>query len=180
VPITPDKKDWTWVLERVCPECGFDAAALGRAEIGRSIRDNARAWPPLLADDRTRLRPSEDRWSALEYACHVRDVFSLYDERLQLMLTQDDPAYPNWDQDESAVRDRYPEQDPGRVADELVAAANKLADAFDRVSGDGWERTGTRSDGARFTVDSFARYLVHDPVHHLHDVRDGYAHLQTR
>jgi hypothetical protein len=180
VPITPDEKDWTWVLERICPECGFDAAALVRAGFGRSIRDNALAWPPLLADNRVRLRPSEDRWSALEYACHVRDVFSLYDERLQLMLTQDDPAYPNWDQDASAVRDRYAEQDPCRVADELVAAADKLADAFDRVSGDGWERTGTRSDGARFTVDSFARYLVHDPVHHLHDVRDGYAHLQTR
>lgn len=22
--ITPDTKDWTWVLERPCPECGFD------------------------------------------------------------------------------------------------------------------------------------------------------------
>jgi hypothetical protein len=33
-----------------------------------------------------------------------------------------------------------------------------------------WERTGARSDGARFSVDSFARYLIHDPVHHLHDV----------
>ena len=25
--ITPDTKDWTWVLERPCPECGFEAAA---------------------------------------------------------------------------------------------------------------------------------------------------------
>ena len=25
VPIVPDGKDWTWVLERPCPECGFDA-----------------------------------------------------------------------------------------------------------------------------------------------------------
>ena len=29
---------------------------------------------------------------------------------------------------------------------------------------------GSRSDGAHFSVDSFARYLIHDPVHHLHDV----------
>jgi hypothetical protein len=27
-----------------------------------------------------------------------------------------------------------------------------------------------RSDGARFTVASFARYMVHDPIHHLYDV----------
>ena len=23
-----DTKDWTWVLERPCPDCSFDAAAL--------------------------------------------------------------------------------------------------------------------------------------------------------
>ena len=28
--ITPDTKDWTWVLERTCPECGFDPAAQGQ------------------------------------------------------------------------------------------------------------------------------------------------------
>jgi len=31
-------------------------------------------------------------------------------------------------------------------------------------------RPGFRSDGARFTVESFARYFVHDLAHHLHDV----------
>jgi len=24
MPIMPDTKDWTWVLRRACPECGFD------------------------------------------------------------------------------------------------------------------------------------------------------------
>ena len=32
------------------------------------------------------------------------------------------------------------------------------------------ERTGLRSDGAHFTVDSFARYFLHDIEHHLWDV----------
>ena len=26
-PIVPDTKDWTWVLDRPCEECGFDATA---------------------------------------------------------------------------------------------------------------------------------------------------------
>jgi hypothetical protein len=38
------------------------------------------------------------------------------------------------------------------------------------VTGAQWERTGRRSDGARFTVETFARYFIHDPVHHLYDV----------
>lgn len=56
------------------------------------------------------------------------------------------------------------------VAEELEEATQRLTDRFDGVTGDAWERTGSRSDGARFTIDSFARYLVHDPIHHLHDV----------
>jgi hypothetical protein len=50
-------------------------------------------------------------WSALEYACHLRDGFRIYDQRLELMLTQDGPRYPNWDQDATAVEDRCGEQD---------------------------------------------------------------------
>ncbi|WP_199434436.1 DinB family protein [Qaidamihabitans albus] len=169
--ITPDTKDWTWVLRRACDECGFDAASITGEQVPAMLRMNAASWRELLtggADLRTRPRP--DRWSPLEYACHVRDVCLLYDERLVLMLTEDEPAYPNWDQDETAVEDRYAEQDPHRVADELAAAAEALAARFEGVKGEQWQRTGLRSDGAHFTVDTFARYFLHDLIHHWHDV----------
>lgn len=168
--ITPDTKDWTWVLQRPCPECGFEAAALDVTETGAAIRANAAAWPAVLARADVRTRPDDRTWSPLEYGCHVRDVFALYDRRLQLMLDDDDPLYPNWDQDETAVEERYHEQDPAVVADELAATAEALATRFDTVEGAQWQRRGRRSDGASFTVDSFARYLLHDPVHHLWDV----------
>ncbi len=116
------------------------------------------------------MRPAPDVWSTLEYGCHVRDVFRIFAERLRLMLPQDDPLFANWDQDATAVEDRYADQDPAVVADELRDAAAVIADRFSQVAGGDWERTGRRSDGAHFTVESFARYLVHDPVHHLHDV----------
>ena len=56
------------------------------------------------------------------------------------------------------------------VATEIVMAGNRLADAFDAVTGDQWARTGVRSDGVAFTVDTFGRYFIHDPIHHLVDV----------
>ena len=86
------------------------------------------------------------------------------------MLTEDDPLYANWDQDETAVADDYATQDPAVVAQELVVAGAGVADRFDAVTGEDWERRGRRSDGASFTVDTFARYFTHDWVHHLHDV----------
>jgi hypothetical protein len=171
VTIVPDTKDWTWVLRRPCPECGFDTRSFERERIGELLLGNAAAWVELLAGpDDVRRRPRAEVWSPLEYACHVRDVFRLFTVRLELMLTEDDPLFANWDQDATAVAERYGEQDPATVRAELDGAARQLAAAFGGVTGDTWERTGNRGDGARFTVESFARYLIHDPIHHLYDV----------
>ena len=153
-----------------CPECGLDTQSFAREEIPALIRANAAGWQaPLAAADAVE-RPQPDRWSALEYGCHVRDVFRIYEYRLGLMLTEDDPFYPNWDQDETAVADDYESQDPAVVAGELVSAADSVAGRFAAVSGDQWLRPGRRSDGASFTVETFGRYFMHDPIHHLYDV----------
>ncbi len=170
--IEPDTKDWTWVIEERCPECDFDSGSFPHDEVADRIRAVGAAWVQVLAgpDSALRSRPSPAIWSPLEYACHVRDVLRLYDQRLELMLAQDDPLYANWDQDETAVAERYGEQDPTAVSAELSAAATAVADRFDGVAPEQWQRTGRRSDGASFTVDSFSRYFLHDVVHHLYDV----------
>jgi hypothetical protein len=179
MPIVPDTKNWTWVLERACPECGFDGTAVAATDVARMTRDTAAAWAAVLARPRDEVtaRPADDRWSALEYACHVRDVFRIFDGRLDRMLAEDGPDFANWDQDETAVADRYHEQDPAVVSTELAEAAATIADRFESVAGDQWARTGNRSDGSSFTVESFARYFVHDPVHHLDDVHRGFSRL---
>jgi DinB superfamily len=169
--IAPDTKDWTWVLERPCPECGFDSTNVTGRDVPLKLRENAVTWVGLLSGDRdVRARPDAGRWSALEYACHVRDVFRIFEHRLTLMVSKDDPTFPNWDQDATAVAERYDTQDPRVVATELQSAAARLAESIDGLSADAWDRTGTRSDGARFTVATLTRYLIHDPVHHLYDV----------
>jgi hypothetical protein len=50
MPIVPDTKDWTWVLQRPFPECGFDATALSREQISPTILTNAAAWQPMIHD----------------------------------------------------------------------------------------------------------------------------------
>ncbi|MCU0271764.1 MAG: DinB family protein [Acidimicrobiales bacterium] len=158
------------MLERPCPDCGFDAAAFPVERTGDAVRALVVDWSAALAAPQVAVRPSPGVWSTLEYACHVRDVFRLFDRRLAAMLQEDDPLFANWDQDETAVADRYGEQDPVVVQQELADAGSRIAEAFDAVDGDQWERPGRRSDGAAFTVASFARYFLHDPLHHLWDI----------
>jgi hypothetical protein len=169
-PITPDTKDWTWVLERPCSECGFDSAAVSRDELATAIRENAAGWPPVLGGPTATERPRPDVWSPTEYACHVRDVHLLFAERLEQMLAEDGARFANWDQDATAVEQRYDQQVPGEVAGELIAAAERVASVYDDVPDEAWGRKGVRSNGDVFTVESLGRYHLHDVVHHLWDV----------
>ncbi|WP_330232240.1 DinB family protein [Nocardia sp. NBC_00508] len=175
MPIVPDVKDWTWVLERACPECGFDAAATSYATVPALTRDTAVRFAAVLDRHGARTRPDESTWSALEYGAHVRDVCRLFGTRLDLMLAGDPdgevPRFANWDQDATAIADRYGEQDPAQVAGELDEAAERVARSFESVPLTQRGLRGARSDGAVFTVESFARYFAHDLVHHVHDVR---------
>ncbi len=166
--ITPDTKDWTWVLQRRCDQCGFDAPAVPETAIGERIRQSLPRWRAVLGGERIAERPAADRWSALEYAAHVSDVFALFDGRLALILDQDDPELPNWDQDAAAAG--YRDLAPQHVAAALDERGTTLADHFDAVGAGAWDRTGRRSDGYRFTVRTLGRYLLHDVFHHLDDV----------
>jgi len=170
MPITPDDKDWTWVLDRVCPECGFDTQAVDRDDLRVRIARTTEAWRAVLDRPDVRDRPDDATWSPLEYACHVRDVHRVYAGRVGRMLAEDDPFYENWDQDVTAVEACYGEQEPAVVAAELAEAGDALGALFGGVEGVAWGRTGRRSDGAVFTVDSIGRYYLHDIEHHLWDV----------
>ena len=139
-------------------------------EIGDRVRANAAAWQQVLGrpDVATGRRPAcGRRWStpATSSTCTASSRHGL-----ALMLAEDDPLFENWDQDATAIAGRYAEQDPATVAGELSAAAAASAARFDAVSGAEWTRTGRRSDGAVFTVESLGRYFVHDWTHHLRDV----------
>ena len=86
------------------------------------------------------------------------------------MIESVDPAFENWDQDATAIKDRYDLQSPETVIEQLDEAGVSLAIRFESVTLEQWTRRGFRSDGSVFTVDSIAKYLMHDPVHHLWDV----------
>lgn len=181
-PATPDEKDWTWVLERRCDECGAEVSTVGRDELGRRFFLAAEEWVQILRENpAVEVRPAPGVWSALEYGAHVRDVFAMARERLDLLLTRDDPVFADWDQDEAARTARYDQQDPEQVADELEAAAQRLVSEIAEIEPGAWQRSGTRSNGSPFTVETLLQYVLHDVVHHLWDVtgqQDGASSLQ--
>ena len=163
--IAPDTKDWTWVLARPCPECGLDASTIEVSDIGALVRASVPRWSAALERPDAAVRPDPATWSTLEYGAHVRDVFGVFTTRLDLMLTQENPVFANWD-----LAGRYSELESAVVAGELAAAAAVIADRFDAVPAPARDRRGLRSNGSAFTVTTLAQYFWHDVAHHLNDV----------
>jgi len=170
MPIIPDDKDWTWVLNAPCPECGFEAAKTTPAAVATTIPALLPRWQAALNRATAEQRPDDSTWSVLEYAAHVRDVFDVFEARLQLMLTQENPVFANWDQDQAALDGNYAGLDPREVYHQMVQAGSDVADAFGSVTEEQWGRRGLRSNGSEFTVLTLAGYFLHDIIHHLHDI----------
>lgn len=168
--IEPEDKDWTFVIEQGCAECGFDAGRVNAPEVAERLRATVPRWTAVLARTDAAVRPAATVWSPAEYGCHVRDVCRIMRGRVELMLTEPDPLFPNWDQDRTAVEERYWSQDAAVVAAQYAAEASATADVFAAITDDAWPRHGRRSNGSAFTVASLAVYFLHDIEHHLYDV----------
>ena len=172
-----EERDWLQVVcEQTCEECGLASMAVPRDALGTAVREEADHWVDLLTRyDVGELRhsPRPGTWSALEYAGHVCDVLALFGSRITRTLSEDEPDFPWWDHKAAAVEDRYNEQDPAHVAARLQANAHQLGLALLPAADRGWERMATRRGRERFTVDTLARFALHEARHHRWDAERG-------
>ena len=169
-----------------CPECGLDYESMPAAEAIAAIRGLPRRYRAPLTrllpgedDSVLRARPEPETWSALEYAAHVRDVLRWYDGWVRQILAEDRPTLEGMAPDEAVVADRYNEQDPVAVADELAANAEALATTLEGVPEDAWERVGRRR-GEERSITLHARRAAHEGSHHLLDIGRGLRAVRER
>jgi hypothetical protein len=124
-------------------------------------------------DAQLRRRPTPQVWSALEYACHVRDVLIVMRERvLQVLREPTPPAFTPMGRDERVEHDRYAEQSPVDVARQIADAASMLAFVFAGLGDEQWARRciyGYPTPAER-PLSWVAQHTIHETDHHLRDV----------
>lgn len=170
--------DDTQVERTACPACGHDASAIPEADLAAALVEIGRRWREFLGAvtdypggvDALGTRPAAEIWSALEYACHVRDMLSLSSRRVELTLLTHRPEHTAWDHEQAAIDEYYLAQDPAAVADDLDHSAAELADLVQPLRQAEWRRPAT-SDGVGCTVAGLVRSAWHEAVHHLDDAR---------
>ena len=161
-------------MER-CAECGYDYDALSRgglapglADVGSRLAACVNRHTPAALRAHTRAGV----WSPLEYACHVRDLVRVQTQRIAQARLEEQPTFTPMRREERVTEDRYNEQDPTRVADEIMEAALVLAGMLLTLEPGAWDRTAVYNWPTRQvrTVEWIVRHTIHEGEHHLLDI----------
>lgn len=159
-----------------CAGCGLAPGSVPASEVSGRIRDEVHRWRGVLLDaddDAVRRRPTPTRWSALEYAAHVRDTVNVLTERILRTLAEDRPELGWWDH-EAAIEDGFAnESHVETVVDDLERNAAHLREVLAQIHGAQWERTAIRRAHEPFTVELLARFALHEITHHRQDAESS-------
>jgi hypothetical protein len=161
--------------DHICTECGLSYPELTietAAQIIRSVPSAVRAAVTQVSPEALRRRPRLGTWSALEYICHLRDVYITSTIRVHRARTEDRPALEPMLNDLRARRFRYNEYAIGGVLDELAACVSGFCEEINRLTQSDCERTVTRLRGEERTARWLVRQAAHEGQHHLQDIRD--------
>ncbi len=163
-----------------CAGCGFVWDRVPAAEQASRMAEVGPAYRRLLLPPdrpadwsaRAATRPDPGTWSALEYACHVRDVLLAVRERVLTALVVEDPEVPPLYREERVVLAGYAAEDIAEVVAEVETAAHLLARQLARLDRSQWARTvlvgfPTRASRSLAWVGAQA---LHEAEHHAIDV----------
>jgi hypothetical protein len=159
-----------------CDECGYvyDAVATSDVpeQIKRVVADLVAAFAgidPALV----RMRSNSTTWSALEYACHIRDVFLIQRDRAVLAQVEDRPSFARMYCEERVWLCGYDEHVVADVLTHVEVAAELCATAFARIPTNAWTRRFIYNWPSASDHDLLwlARHTRHEGVHHVMDVR---------
>lgn len=165
------------VAMEVCEICGFAWESVSDDDIPTRIIRGTKIISDTLRSDRSDIaaRPAPDRWSALEYAAHVRDVLLHVRDRLVIGLSEDNPEFKPLYREERVDFGLYAADTPPVVAAELDIAAALFARTFLAIRPDQLDRPcqylypvpATRS------LRWMGQQVVHEVAHHGDDIRDN-------
>lgn len=159
--------------EYACERCGLAYAELSVDRCVGLVTESVATLVTLLTtgdDRRLRRRPEPGTWSAVEYACHVRDVLWVFALRVHRGVHEDrpslDPMYNDW----RAERFGYARVPIDVLRHELGPAVEGFLAEVRSVPDNAWDRTVVRRPDEVRTVRWLVRQAAHECVHHLADV----------
>ena len=136
-------------------------------EVLRQTPTGVRAICGGLTDGQWRTPLADGEWNALQVVGHLLDVDVVYGFRWRLILTQERPSYPGYDEKRWSLL-------PRPAPAELLAAMEGLRAVnlavLERVDGDGMRRVGVHGEQGEEHFDLTVRKVAGHDLAHLNQL----------
>ncbi len=123
-------------------------------------------------DDLLRQAGDCGGWGAVEIMAFLRDWDVVVDERLSLMLEEENPEFEHEDPDLWSIERDYHAEIPDAVLAEFRTGREQLMKRLNNLDETAWARTGHMPDEPAFTVDDLILGLFQNDQEHLNRLRD--------
>jgi hypothetical protein len=158
---------------QTCAQCGFSWATLSRAEFAARMGAAIESFVDVIvrAGAHVDQRPSEDRWSILEYGGHLRDVILSIRERIVLASILEVPTGTPIYRDERVDLGFYAQDAASDVAVELQVATYLFLKTVATLPANYEERHLIYSPVTplEITISGAMSNALHECEHHLGD-----------
>ncbi len=114
-------------------------------------------------------------WGAVEHIAHFKDFDEVTLERVELILTQENPEIDDFDTDVRAIERDYHAENPHATADEFATLRAMLVNRLDGLTDADWQRTARHPDLGVITIDTLIRRLDEHDVQHYTALKDVLA-----
>ncbi len=111
-------------------------------------------------------RPAPEKWSAIEIACHLRDIDRIYAERVTKAAFSDRPSF--WMMDNARVSEKlgYQASEGAPVLKEHRRRREDLCSLLRALPHNLWQRTGLHPTRGEITIEKLASVIAdHDDRH---------------
>lgn len=128
-----------------------------------------------LEDTLLRRKPSPEKWSAMEVACHLRDVERLWADRLVKAAFSDRPAFYMLDVDSMAAKNGYNTQDLGVALKEFARLRDDNLRLLRALPPSQWKKAGVHPKRGEITIERIAEIMTGHDLGHFSQIASAVA-----
>jgi len=132
------------------------------AQLSKALR----AFSPVAL----RRAPQPGKWSAIEIACHLRDIDRLYAERVSKAAFSERPEFWMMDNADVSEKLRYRDAEPLTVLKEHRRRREDLASLLRALPHGAWQRTGLHPKRGELTIEELAQVIADHDDNHLRQI----------
>jgi uncharacterized damage-inducible protein DinB len=111
-------------------------------------------------------RPSPDKWSAHEHACHISTADTAYLSRLELMLSDPSPYIRSMVPSPEEEAGSLLKIDLDEALDQYVRERERLVKCLKELTVEEWQRTAEHEEYSHYSVlIMFRQLLMHEMLH---------------